>query len=1160
MLARTSALDPPTDRLAAALQESPARVQLRGALHGRRAQLLAELVTRLERSLVCVVQTPDQADALAADLRFFLPADGPVTPAAVKLFPQWEILPYEQAELNPALVRARVETLHAARGAAPCCVVTTPRALLQKLPKVVEFDRMQFTIKVGERWSLEGLIARLLEASYRQTGFVEAAGEFAHRGGILDLYSPRHDRPVRLELFDDEIESIRFFDPLSQRSARHLDACHVGPTRELLLTEARRLEAAERCAQRSPRLAEGLRHSAPPSGVEQLFSLFHDGYHTLFDYFASDPLCFRDQPGVLMGEAAAFAELVAARRDLAAVDRPILAELAPPVVAPVELFESFDLLDCIDGLSPLAEASPDHPVIEDDARAVTIVGDGLKARLRNLRSTLGDWATHRPVFLPCLSPGQADRMQRLLTDLDLPAELLAGAGPPSADAVPGIYTLVGEISRSFAVGETGPVYLAEADLGGAKVHLRVKKPTSVDEVLQDFRALKMDDYVVHLQHGIGQYAGLATLTAARITAEFLEIRYAKGDKVFIPIGELAQVSRYVGEEGRAPTLSTLGTGTWERIKAQTRKGVELVARELVELYAVRQAATGFPFSSPTDAEYLAFEATFPFEETPDQEVVIHQVLEDMAMPQPMDRLVCGDVGFGKTEVALRAACRCVLDGKQVVLLAPTTLLAQQHYHNFTERFASLPVRIGHLSRLLPPKEQRQVVDQVADGRIDILIGTHRLLSRDLRLHDLGLIIIDEEQRFGVRQKERLKELKTRADCLTLTATPIPRTLHMALTGIRPISIINTPPHDRLPITTRIIRRDEAVLADALARELARGGQVYWVHNRVQSIGRAAEQVARLAPRARVAIAHGQMDKQELSHVMTAFRDREHDILVCTSIIESGIDLPRVNTIVVERADTFGLAQLYQLRGRVGRGVHQAYAYLITPAESALGEDAQERLTALAEHTQLGSGFHIAAHDLEIRGGGNLLGAQQSGKIAAVGYDLYVKLVEESVASLMGREVEEVFLPKVTLDLSAYLPSDYVRDAHERLHLYQELATFSQPHEIEEAFAALVDRYGRPPQEVYALFLQAESKIAATAVRAEEVKLTADGLLVHFSARSVLDPQAVLRLKENYPDRVQLIGEYSLRLVATEHHRDDVARRVRDCLALLEDLRDARPQY
>jgi transcription-repair coupling factor (superfamily II helicase) len=847
---------------------------------------------------------------------------------------------------------------------------------------------------------------------------------------------------------------------------------------------------------------------------------------------------------------------VAERRDVAAVDRPILAELDPPVVSPAELLESFELLDCIDGLSPLAEANPADPLIEDEARSVTIVGDGLKARLRNLRPALGEWSTQRPVFLPCVSPGQADRMQRLLTDLDLPAELLTEPAPPPVAAAPGIYTLVGEISRSFAVGAAGPVYLAEADLAGAKVHLRVKKPTSVDEVLQDFRALKADDYVVHLQHGIGQYAGLATLTAAGITAEFLEIRYTKGDKIFVPINELAQVSRYVGEEGRAPSLSTLGTGTWERIKAQTRKGVELVARELVELYAARQAATGFPFSPPTDAEYLSFEAAFPFEETPDQEVVIRQVLEDMGTPQPMDRLVCGDVGFGKTEVALRAACRCVLDGKQVVVLAPTTLLSQQHYHNFTERFASLPVRIGHLSRLLPPKEQRQVVEQAADGRIDILIGTHRLLSRDLRLHDLGLIIIDEEQRFGVRQKERLKELKTRADCLTLTATPIPRTLHMALTGIRPISIINTPPHDRLPIVTRIIRRDEAVLADALARELARGGQVYWVHNRVQSIGRAAEQVARLAPRARVAIAHGQMDKQELSHVMTAFRDREHDILVCTSIIESGIDLPRVNTIVVERADTFGLAQLYQLRGRVGRGVHQAYAYLITPAESALSEDAQERLTALAEHTQLGSGFHIAAHDLEIRGGGNLLGAQQSGKIAAVGYDLYVKLVEESVAGLMGREVEEVFLPKVTLDLSAYLPSDYVRDAHERLHLYQELATFTQPHELEEAFAALVDRYGRPPQEVHALFLQTESKIAATAVRAEEVKLTADGLLVHFSARSALDPQAVLRLKERYPDGVQLSGEYSLRLVAPEPHRDDVSRRVRDCLALLEELRDA----
>jgi len=1150
----TPALDVPTDRLAAALHDSPARVQLRGARHGRRAQLLAQLASRLGRSLVCIAQTPDAADALATDLRFFLPPAGPLTPRDVKLFPQWEILPYEQAELNPTLIRARVDALHTARGASPCCIVTTPRALLQKLPKVAEFDRMQFAVAVGEQWPMETLIARLLEAGYRQTGFVEVAGEFAHRGGIVDLFSPRHEQPVRLEFFDDEVESIRPFDPISQRSSGQLDACHVGPTRELLLTEERRLAAAERIAERSPRLAESLRTGALPSGVEQLFSVFHDGHHTLFDYLATDPICFRDSPALLAAEAEAFADLVAARREVAAGERPVLMELAPPVMAPVDLEERFALLDCIDALSPLAEPDPALPLIEDDSHSVTLVGEGLKARLRNLRSTLAEWATHRPVFLPCHSSGQADRMQRLLTDLDLPAELLEDAGPPPAEAPPRLYAVVGEISRSFAVGEEGPVYLAESDLSGAKVHLRVKKPTTVDEVLQDFRALKRDDYVVHLQHGIGQYSGLTTVTAAGITTECLEIVYTKGDKIFLPIAELDRVSRYVGEEGRAPALSTLGTATWERIKAQTRKGVELVARELVELYAARHATTGFQFSPPHDGEYVAFEAAFPFEETPDQDVVIRQVLEDMAAPQPMDRLVCGDVGFGKTEVALRAACRCVLDGKQVVILAPTTLLSQQHYHTFTERFAALPVRIGQLSRLLSPKEQRQVVEQVADGRIDILIGTHRLLSRDLRLHDLGLIIIDEEQRFGVRQKERLKELKTRVDCLTLTATPIPRTLHMALTGIRPISIINTPPHDRLPITTRVIRRDETVLADALARELARGGQVYWVHNRVQSIGRAAEQVARLAPHARVAVAHGQMDKQELSHVMTAFRDREHDILVCTSIIESGIDLPRVNTIVVERADTFGLAQLYQLRGRVGRGLHQAYAYLITPVESAMSDEAQERLGALAEHTQLGSGFHIAAHDLEIRGGGNLLGAQQSGKIAAVGYDLYVKLVEEAVAGLMGREVEEVFLPKVTLDLSAYLPSDYVRDAHERLHLYQELATLTDAHSLEEAFTSLVDRYGRPPAEVHALFLQTEIKITATAVRAEEVKLTADGLIVHFSARSGLDPLAVLRLKESHGDRVQLSGEYSLRLSAEKHHRDDVSRRVHDCLTLLETLR------
>ncbi|RMF83731.1 MAG: transcription-repair coupling factor, partial [Nitrospirae bacterium] len=717
---------------------------------------------------------------------------------------------------------------------------------------------------------------------------------------------------------------------------------------------------------------------------------------------------------------------------------------------------------------------------------------------------------------------------------------------------PGLYLTVGELSRSFGIGEAGPVFLSEADLAGRRQAARVRRPTSPDEVLRDLRSVKAGDFVVHLQHGIGRYRGLVSLTAAGITQEFLELEYAGGDRLYVPVVELDQVSRYIGEEGRPPALSRLGSSAWARAKAQTRKGVELVARELVELYAAREAAEGFRFSDPDDPELLAFEAAFPYEETPDQAQAIREVLADMASPKVMDRLVCGDVGFGKTEVAMRAAARAVLDGKQVVLLAPTTLLAEQHHQAFTARFANLPVRIGHLSRLLTPKEQRRVVEETADGRIDILIGTHRLLSRDLRFHDLGLIIVDEEQRFGVRQKERLKALKTRADCLTLTATPIPRTLQMAMSGLRDISVITTPPEDRLPVVTRVIRRDAGVLRDAIARELARGGQVYWVHNRVQSIRKAAEQVARLAPGARIAIAHGQMEKHELSRVMAAFRDHEHDVLVTTTIIESGLDLPRVNTIVVERADTFGLAQLYQLRGRVGRSSHQAYCYLVTPHEAGMTEEARERLAALAEHTKLGSGFQIAAHDLEIRGSGNLLGAQQAGKIAAVGYDLYVRLVEEAVARLQGREVEELFAPKITLDCSAYLPADYVANPHERLHWYQHLAGLQGREAVEEAYAELVDRYGRPPEPVRALFLAAEIRIVAQRLRAEEVKLAPDGLVVLFSARSRMDPERVLALRGRHPQRVSLRGEYGLHLAAREG-RTGVAERVHDALALLEEL-------
>ncbi len=1148
MAPTTTGLSPLAAALAA---QQPARLQLRGACHGHRAQLLAELAGELGRSLVCVVRTPEEAEGLAADLRFFLPAGGEPDKGAVRLFPQWEILPYEETSLNPVIVRARMEALHAARSRSPCCLVTTARALMQKLPPVGAFDEMSFCLAVGEEQPVDLLLGRLLEAGYRQTGFVEAPGEVAHRGGIVDLFSPRHPWPVRVELFGDEIESIRPFDPATQRSRGGLDEVEVGPTHELLLTEARRVAAAAWAEERSPRLAERLLHTIP-EGVEHLYALFHDGHHTLFDYLATDPLCCLDNPARLAADAAEFSDLVAERQAGAAEERPIVAEIASPYMDYEEVVETMEVMDHLYLLDPATPAEPGVELVEADASPVVLVGEGIKERLRILTPQLKRWCEARPVVLAVRSEGQAERLSRLFADLELAMVRLAGE-PPPPELPPGLYLIRGELSRSFAVGEAGPLYLAEVDLAGERQHLAVRKPTTVDEVLHDLRAVKAGDYIVHLRHGVGRYADLVTLTAAGITQEFLQLEYAGGDKLFVPVGELDQVSRYIGEEGRAPVLSKLGTGAWERAKAQTRKGVELIARELVDLYAARAASEGFCFSVADDAEYLEFEATFPFDETPDQEEAIRQVLADMASPKAMDRLVCGDVGFGKTEVAMRAAARAVLDNKQVVLLAPTTLLAEQHDHTFTARFANLPVRIGHLSRLLSPKEQQQVVAEAREGRIDILIGTHRLLSRDLAFRDLGLIIVDEEQRFGVRQKERLKELKTRADCLTLTATPIPRTLHMAMSGLRDISVITTPPAARLPIATRILHRDDGVLADALARELARGGQVYWVHNRVQTIGRAAEAVARLAPHARVAIAHGQMEKHELSRVMTAFRDREHDILVTTTIIESGIDLPRVNTIIIDRADTFGLAQLYQLRGRVGRSTHQAYCYLITPPARQMTEEAQERLAALAEHTSLGSGFQIAAHDLEIRGGGNLLGAQQAGKIAAVGYDLYVRLVEEAVVRLQGKPVEELFSPKITLDCSAYLPSDYVPDPHERLHLYQQIAALATRDEAEDAFAALVDRYGRPAEEVRALLLATEARIVAQRLRAEEVKLADDGLIVHFSARSRVDPERVLALKQRHGRRVELRGEYTLHLMARDDHRKEVATRVHDGLALLEEL-------
>jgi transcription-repair coupling factor (superfamily II helicase) len=1063
----------PLAGLAALLAADPAVLSASGGTgasvavpESARALFVAALARTSARAPILVaVPRGDDAQRLAHDVGLVLGVD------AVEVFPAWETLPFER--VSPALdtMGRRLRVMWRLRTGGdhlPRVVVAPVRALVQRLGPHVE-DVEPVVVARGAQLDRDDLIARLVNLGYRREYQVEARGEIAVRGSIVDVYPTTADHPVRIDLWGDEVDRLSHFSVADQRSTDDIESTWVFPARELLPTDDVRGRAAALLDTQSwgatqwERLAEG----AIFDGMESWLPWLTADEHLLTDLLPSDALVLLCEPRRLRDRAQ---ELLDEEAHLADALAPTWG--APPGAALPRLSLEFDrllahtksgwapVLATPDGPdTPLLAATPFDPVVGDSA--------ALSDRLRRLR------ADEFTVLLCAEGRGSAERIAQVLADEGIAVDVHSAVAEQSAlIAGPGVHIVVAALDRGAVLPTHRLALVAEADLTGRRrVH---RKPRGARRGADYYEGLTNGDYVVHRQHGIGRFDGMVSRTMFGLERDYLLVAFRGEERIYVPTDQIGIIRKYTG--GETPKLSKMGGADWEKTRAKVRKAVRDIAGELVVLYRRRLATPGHAFAEDSPWQHEIEEA-FPYEETPDQQRAIDETKADMERSVPMDRLVCGDVGYGKTEVALRAVFKCIQDGKQAAILVPTTLLASQHGQTFRERFANYPVRVEVISRFLSAKEQTAVLQDLAAGSVDLVIGTHRLLSDDVSFRNLGLLVVDEEQRFGVMHKERIKQFKTGVDVLTLSATPIPRTLELSLTGIRDLSLVNTPPEDRMPILTYVNEYDERAVTEAIRRELLREGQVLFVHNRVRDIQHVADDVRQLVPEARVAVAHGQMDEGSLERVVTAFWEREHDVLVCTTIVESGLDMPTVNTLVVDRADMLGLAQLYQLRGRVGRRGQRAYAYLLYPRDHKLTEEAYERLKTIGEFTDLGSGFKIAMRDLEIRGAGNLLGAEQSGHIAAVGFDLYMEMVTEAVGELTGQAPEVVVEANLDVPVDAHLPRDYVERDDVRMEAYRRLAAVATDSEVDDLEAEWTDRYGEPPAPAAALLAVARLRVA-----------------------------------------------------------------------------------
>ncbi len=1084
-------------------------------------------------------------------------------------FPDWETLAYDLFSPHPDIVSQRLATLVRLPSLARGIVVVPVATLMQRLAPLSYVVGTAFDVHVGQRMDLEAEKRRLGAAGYRNVPQVFDPGDFAVRGGLLDVYPMGADMPYRVELFDDAIDTIRGFDPETQRSHDKIDAVRLLPGREVPLDAAGTARAMDALRERfdidtrRSALFQDLKAGAAPAGIEYYLPLFFDATATLFDYLgprALPVLC----PGV--GEAADhFWQQTAERYEQRRhdIERPLLAPTALylPPDALRERLNQGDRIEVCDAAHPRhADAvalgdqpAPDLPVAVRDAEGA----GALKAFLQAYPGRVlvaADTAGRREALLDVMAA--AALVPVVLPDIRAFLDAADGGAGTQANGSRFAIT-VAPLDNGFALDEPVVTILTERQLfpeRAAQPRRRKRAGREPEAIVRDLGELSEGSPIVHEDHGVGRYRGLVMLEAGGTPAEYLEIEYAKGDRLYVPVGQLHLINRYSGTSPETAPLHSLGGEQWTKARRKAAEKVRDVAAELLEIQARRQSRAGLAIDLDR-AMYEPFAAAFPFEETPDQHTAIEAVLRDLQSAQPMDRVVCGDVGFGKTEVAVRAAFVAAIAGKQVAVLVPTTLLAEQHYRTMADRFADTPIRVEVLSRFKTAKEIKAEIGRIADGTLDVIVGTHRLLQPDVKFRDLGLVIVDEEQRFGVRQKEALKALRANVHLLTLTATPIPRTLNMAMAGLRDLAIIATPPAHRLAVQTFVVPWDDDQLREAFQRELARGGQVYFLHNDVESIGRMQRELEALVPEARIGVAHGQMPERELERVMLDFHKQRFNVLLCSTIIESGIDIPNANTIIINRADRFGLAQLHQLRGRVGRSHHRAYAYLVIPDERTISADARKRLDAISAMDELGAGFMLATHDLEIRGAGELLGEGQSGQMAEVGFSLYTELLERAVRSIRRGELPDLDGTaargaEIELHVPALIPEDYLPDVHTRLTLYKRISAARDADALRELQVEMIDRFGLLPDAARHLFALAALKLDATGLGIRKLDLGPAGGRVQFGDKPNIDPMAIIRMIQGQPATYRMDGPDKLRITLPMPEPADRFNTARGLLATL----------
>ncbi len=1055
------------------------------------ALILRETVLALGRTHLVVLPTEQEAITLVEDLeRFGVPT---------RLFPSWGTVPYKEVGVNAPVFGQRVKVLVDLPSLTKGVLVTSLRAFLQPLPERSYLEGKLISIRKGQRIDPQSLADLLASYGYLRVPKVSIHGEFAVRGEVIDVYLPGHEEAYRILLEFDRVSEIRTFSPETQASLQVRQEVILHPGREILWS-IDRLEVLQKNLQKLPemedkgeRIIQSLQESIPWEGEELFYPLAFDTPASLLDFLPEESVLWLSEYERLQTGWETL------KKEYDGLYRKT--RMYRPVPRPDRLLFEF----------PALEQSVQRKILvtllkpEDTVKHISLRNDPPRSFFGNVTFFKEEVSnlitTGYTVYLFADTEAQAERLGHILKGL-------------------AVTILPTGISSGFSVGGLKLLVVHENELFGRRKRVPKSVKAAIGQVIDTFIELSPGDYVVHVNYGIGKFLGIQRMKAGGTERDYIHLEYANEEYIYIPIEQVNLVQKYIGNLGNEPRLDKIGGKGWESRKNRVRKSVEDIAKGLLELYSKRKTIQGYAF--PKDTEWqVEFEASFPYEETIDQLRCIEEVKADMEKPFPMDRLVCGDVGYGKTEIAIRAAFKAVLGGKQVAVLAPTTILAEQHYENFQDRMRNYPISIRMLSRFVEKSEQRKTLKLLQEGKVDILIGTHRILQKDVVFRDLGLLVIDEEQRFGVKDKERLKQLKTNVDCLTLTATPIPRTLHMSLMKIRDMSILKTPPHDRMPIETHIGEFSEEAVAEAIRREMERGGQVFYLHNRVETLDEVQRFLERLVPEALIGVVHGQMPAEELEDVMHRFVHGGFHVLVSTTIIENGIDIPNVNTIIIDRADMYGISQLYQLRGRVGRSNRLAYAYLFYPADRVLSELAMKRLQIISDHTELGSGFKVALKDLEVRGAGNLLGKEQSGDIGSVGFDLYLRLLDEAIRELEGKGEEAPPEPFLDLEYTGYIPDAYISEAEQKMEVYKKIAAVGSEEELESITYELMDRFGPLPEEVQSLLCLAEIRILCRKLYISSMRERGGVLEVEFSKVARVSVERILKLIKESRGRVRL---------------------------------------